>query len=49
MDKEERKVYTLRIPKNLHFQIEKSAYETNKSINSWFIDAAKSYLDKQKK
>lgn len=49
MEKEERKVYTLRIPKSLHFEIEKAAYNESRTLNSWFINVVKKYLEEQKK
>ena len=47
MDKEEKKVFTLRIPKNLHFEIEKSAHKESRTLNSWFLNVAKKYLEQQ--
>lgn len=49
MEKEEKKIYTLRIPKSLHFQIEKSANKESRTLNSWFINVAKKYLEEQDK
>jgi predicted HicB family RNase H-like nuclease len=47
MEKEEKKVFTLRIPKSLHFQIEKSANEESRTLNSWFLNIARQYLQEQ--
>ena len=47
MEKEEKKVYTLRIPKSLHWEIEKSANKERRTLNSWFLNAAKQYLNEQ--
>lgn len=49
MEKQKRKVCTIRIPQDLHFQIEKSANAESRTINSWFLNAAKKYLDEQGK
>lgn len=49
MEKEERKVFTLRIPKSLHFEIEKSANKESRTLNSWFLNAARQYLQEQDK
>ena len=49
MEKEDKKIYTLRIPKSLHFEIEKSANKESRTLNSWFINVAKMYLDNQTK
>lgn len=49
MEKEEKKVYTLRIPKSLHWEIEKSANKESRTLNSWFINVAKLYLENQDK
>ena len=49
MEKEEKKVFTLRIPKSLHFQIEKSANKESRTLNSWFLNVAKLYLENQSK
>lgn len=49
MEKEEKKVFTLRIPKSLHFEIEKSANKESRTLNSWFLNAARKYLEEQKK
>ena len=49
MEKEDKKVYTLRIPKSLHFEIEKAAYNESRTLNSWFINVVKKYLEEQKK
>lgn len=49
MEKEEKKVFTVRIPKSLHFEIEKSAYKESRTLNSWFLNAAKVYLENQNK
>lgn len=49
MEKEEKKVYTLRIPKSLHWEIEKSAYKESRTLNSWFLNAAKQYLKEQER
>lgn len=48
-DKQPRKVFTLRIPQDLHFQIEKSANEESRTLNSWFLNVAKQYLENAKK
>ena len=47
MDKEEKKIYTLRIPKSLHFEIEKSANKESRTLNSWFLNVAKLYLEEK--
>ena len=49
MEKEEKKVYTLRIPKSLHFECEKSANKESRTLNSWFLNVAKKYLEEQEK
>ena len=49
MEKEDKKVFTLRIPKSLHFEIEKSANKESRTLNSWFLNAAKQYLEHQNK
>lgn len=49
MEKEEKKVFTLRIPKSLHFEIEKSAHKESRTLNSWFLNIAKQYLEEQNK
>ncbi len=49
MEKEEKKIYTLRIPKSLHFEIEKAAHKETRTLNSWFINVAKKYLEEQEK
>ena len=49
MEKEEKKVYTLRIPKSLHWEIEKSAHKESRTLNSWFLNAAKEYLKEQER
>ncbi len=49
MEKEEKKVFTVRIPKSLHFQIEKSANKESRTLNSWFLNVAKVYLENQSK
>jgi predicted HicB family RNase H-like nuclease len=48
-DKQPRKVFTLRIPQDLHFQIEKSANEESRTLNSWFLNVAKQYLENAKR
>ena len=47
MEKEDKKVFTLRIPKSLHFEIEKSANKESRTLNSWFLNVARQYLDKE--
>lgn len=47
MEKEIKKVFTLRIPKSLHFEIEKSANKESRTLNSWFLNVAKKYLEEQ--
>lgn len=49
MEKEEKKVFTVRIPKSLHFEIEKSAHKESRTLNSWFLNVAKVYLENQSK
>jgi len=50
MEKEKKKVYTLRIPENLHFQVEKAVVaEGFSTINSWIIYVIKQHLDGVKK
>lgn len=49
MEKEEKKVYTLRIPKSLHFECEKSAHKESRTLNSWFLNIARKYLEEQEK
>jgi predicted HicB family RNase H-like nuclease len=49
MEKEEKKVYTLRIPKSLHFEIEKSAHKESRTLNSWLLNVARQYIDAQEK
>lgn len=49
MEKEEKKVFTLRIPKSLHFEIEKSANKESRTLNSWFLNVAKQYIEEQNK
>ena len=49
MEKEEKKVYTLRIPKSLHFECEKAAHKESRTLNSWFLNVAKQYLAEQNK
>lgn len=49
MEKEDKKVYTLRIPKSLHWEIEKSAHKESRTLNSWFINVARQYLQEENK
>ena len=50
MDKEKKKVYTLRIPESLHFQVEKTVVaEGFKTTNSWIIHIIKQHLENVKK
>lgn len=49
MEKEEKKVFTVRIPKSLHFEIEKSAHKESRTLNSWFLNVARVYLENQNK
>lgn len=49
MKKQKRKVCTIRIPEELHFQIEKSANSESRTLNSWFLNVAKKYLEEQDK
>lgn len=49
MKKQKRKVCTVRIPEDLHFQIEKSANAESRTLNSWFLNVAKKYLEEQDK
>lgn len=50
MDKEKKKVYTLRIPESLHFQVEKAVVaEGFKTTNSWLINIIEDHLKAQKR
>ena len=50
MEKEKKKVYTLRIPESLHFQIEKTVVaEGFTTINSWMIYVIEEHLESAKK
>lgn len=50
MKKEKKKVYTLRIPESLHFQVEKAVVaEGFKTTNSWLIKVIEDYLKNVKK
>ena len=50
MEKEKKKVYTLRIPESLHFQIEKAVVaEGFTTTNSWMIHVIKNHLEDVKK
>lgn len=50
MDKEKKKVYTLRIPESLHFQVEKAVVaEGFTTINSWMIYVIKNHLESVKR
>lgn len=50
MKKENKKVYTLRIPESLHFQIEKTVIvEGFKTTNSWLIHIIEKHLENVKK
>lgn len=50
MKKEKKKVYTLRIPESLHFQVEKAVVsEGFTTINSWMIYVIEERLKAQKK
>ena len=45
MEKEKKKVYTLRIPESLHFQVEKAVVaEGFKTTNSWLISVVENHL-----
>lgn len=48
MDKE-RKAITIRVSKELKFQIDKAAIKDNRTINSWIINIIKQYLENEKK
>lgn len=50
MEKEKKKVYTLRMPESLHFQVEKAVVaEGFNTINSWIIHIIKQHLEGAKK
>lgn len=50
MEKEKKKVYTLRIPESLHFQVEKAVVaEGFKTTNSWLINIIEDHLKAQKR
>lgn len=50
MEKEKKKVYTLRIPESIHFQIEKAVVaEGFKTTNSWLIHIIENHLKTQKR
>lgn len=50
MEKEKKKVYTLRIPESLHFQVEKAVVaEGFKTTNSWLINIIENHLKGVKK
>lgn len=49
MNKEKKKVYTLRMPESLHFQIEKAVVaEGFKTTNSWLINIIENHLKSAK-
>ena len=47
MEKEEKKIFTLRIPKSLHFQMERAANEETRTLNSWILNVIKQHLQNQ--
>lgn len=47
MEKEEKKVFTLRIPKSLHFQMERAANAETRTLNSWILHVIKQHLKDQ--
>ena len=50
MEKEKKKVYTMRIPESLHFQVEKAVVaEGFKTTNSWLIHIIEKHLKNEKK
>ena len=50
VEKEKKKVYTLRIPESLHFQVEKAVVDEGfTTINSWMIHIIKNHLEGEKK
>lgn len=46
---DERKVITIRVPPELKFQIDKTAAEDNRTINSLIVHIIKQHLDGVKK
>ena len=47
MEKEEKKIFTLRIPKSLHFQMERAANDEMRTLNSWILNVIKQHLHNQ--
>jgi predicted HicB family RNase H-like nuclease len=47
MEKEEKKVFTLRIPKSLHFEMERAAITETRTLNSWVLHVIKQHLQER--
>lgn len=47
--KDERKAITIRVSPELKFQIDKTANQDNRTINSWIINIIKQHIDNVKK
>jgi predicted HicB family RNase H-like nuclease len=47
MKKEQRKVFTFRVPESLHLRMEMAANEESRTLNSWLLNVVKQYLKEQ--
>ena len=47
MEKENKKVFTFRVPESLHLRMEMAANEESRTLNSWLLNVVKQHLKEQ--